>query len=110
MVKSDHQPLSYLLGAAKDMASSCIRRPNQIMDEQRSAVVSRQEVRDGRLALRGYRGGLQAILYTRSKELSVLDGCLLWGARVVSPPPGRGMVLEELHETHMGMSKMKALA
>ena len=43
-------------------------------------------------------------------ELSVLDGCILWGARVVVPPPGQKSVLEELHETHLGASKMKALA
>ena len=47
---------------------------------------------------------------TRWKELSLLDGCVLWGARVIVPPPGRKLVLEELHETHPGVSKMKALA
>ena len=44
------------------------------------------------------------------KELSLLEGCILWGARVVIPPQGRKLVLEELHETHTGVSKMKALA
>ena len=34
----------------------------------------------------------------------------MWGARVVIPPQGRKLVLEELHETHTGVSKMKALA
>ena len=47
---------------------------------------------------------------SRKDELSVLDGCILWGARVVVPPPGQKAVLEELHETHLGVSKMKALA
>lgn len=47
---------------------------------------------------------------SRSKELSVQDGCILWGVRVVVPPPGRSSVLDELHETHTGMSKMKSLA
>ena len=47
---------------------------------------------------------------SRKSELSVLDGCILWGARVVVPPPGQKSVLEELHETHLGASKMKALA
>ena len=28
-----------------------------------------------------------------------MDGCVLWGARVVVPPPGREPVLQELHET-----------
>ena len=47
---------------------------------------------------------------SRKDELSILDGCILWGARVVVPPPGQKSVLEELHETHLGVSKMKALA
>ena len=46
----------------------------------------------------------------RSKELSILNGCVLWGARVVVPPQGRAVVLEELHETHPDCTKMKALA
>ena len=29
----------------------------------------------------------------RKEELSVLDGCVLWGARVVAPPPGREQVV-----------------
>ena len=43
-------------------------------------------------------------------ELSVLDGCILWGSRVIVPPPGRRRILGELHDTHPGCSKMKALA
>lgn len=46
----------------------------------------------------------------KKNELSVLNGCLLRGARVVVPPPCRNSVLSELHETHAGCSKMKALA
>ena len=38
------------------------------------------------------------------------DGCIVWGARVVVPPQGRQAVLQELHEGHLGMTKMKALA
>ncbi|CAB4004480.1 LOW QUALITY PROTEIN: uncharacterized protein K02A2.6-like [Paramuricea clavata] len=43
-------------------------------------------------------------------ELSVEDGCLLWGTRVIIPPPGRSNILTELHEAHPGVSRMKALA
>ena len=46
----------------------------------------------------------------RKAELSVLDGCVSWGSRVVVPPPGRQSVLEDLHDTHLGASKMKSLA
>ena len=48
--------------------------------------------------------------YLKSDELSMLVGCLLWGARVVVPPQGRTAVLSELHETHPGYTRMKALA
>ena len=47
---------------------------------------------------------------TRKHELSTLDGCLLWASHVVIPPPGRQLILEELHESHPGISKMKSLA
>ena len=34
---------------------------------------------------------------SHSAELSVLDGCILWGARVVIHPQGQQAVLQELH-------------
>ena len=50
-------------------------------------------------------------LFTSKRlELSSYDGCILWGTRVVIPRHGREAVLQELHEGHPGMSKMKALA
>ena len=49
--------------------------------------------------------------YTRRKhELGVQHGVLMWGARVFVPPKGRDTLLNELHETHPGIVKMKALA
>ena len=47
---------------------------------------------------------------SRKSELSMHDGCIVWGARVVVPPQGRQAVLQELHEGHLGMTKMKSLA
>ena len=48
----------------------------------------------------------------RSKlaELSVEEGCLLWGGRVVIPSSLKDKILAELHKEHMGISRMKALA
>ena len=48
--------------------------------------------------------------YTKRTELSVEDGCILWGTRVIVPPQGRSKILSELHEAHPGESRMKALA
>ena len=48
--------------------------------------------------------------FARKDELSTHNGCILWGSRVVVPKPGQDSVLQELHESHIGMSRMKALA
>ena len=50
-----------------------------------------------------------AILHRRS-ELSLLDGCLMWGSRIIIPPAGHSLALDELHNTHPGISRMKSLA
>ena len=47
---------------------------------------------------------------SRRLELSTYEGCLLWGTRVVVPPPRRQAVLRELHEGHPGMTRMKFLS
>ena len=47
---------------------------------------------------------------SRKEELRILDGCVLWGSRVVIPPQRCTQVLNELHEAHTGASKMKMLA
>eukprot|EP00731_Ephydatia_muelleri_P020855 Em0013g582a len=46
----------------------------------------------------------------RQTELSTEQGCLLWGTRMVIPTKLRKQVLEELHEGHLGVVKMKSLA
>ena len=48
--------------------------------------------------------------YYRCMKMSLQDGCVLWGAHVLIPTPGRAGILQELHMTHPGVSRMKALA
>ncbi|KAL2095791.1 hypothetical protein ACEWY4_007939 [Coilia grayii] len=48
--------------------------------------------------------------FKRRDELTVEDGVLLWGLRVIIPPRGRKVLMEELHEAHPGVSRMKAVA
>ena len=49
--------------------------------------------------------------YARRKaELSVEQGCLLWGRRVVVPPQLRTRVIDEIHEGHPGINRMKSFA
>ena len=47
--------------------------------------------------------------WTRCFELTVQDGCIVRGSRVVVPIPGRQRVLQQLHEGHPGMARMKGL-
>ena len=46
----------------------------------------------------------------RRHELSVEAGCLLWGIRVIIPASLQQELLNELHQDHLGISKMKAAA
>ena len=46
----------------------------------------------------------------RRSELSMHGGCVLWGSRVVVPEQGRKSILQQLHEGHPSMSRMKSLA
>ena len=49
--------------------------------------------------------------YLRKKhELTTESGCVLWGTRVVVPMALCTRVLEQLHEVHPGVVRMKALA
>ena len=47
---------------------------------------------------------------SRKAELTIEDGCVLWGNRVIVPPQGRPQVIAELHEAHPAISRMRALA
>ena len=53
--------------------------------------------------------GLQSYLLKRN-ELSIDKGCLLWGERVIIPLKFRERILEELHQEHTGIVRMKAMA
>ena len=43
-------------------------------------------------------------------ELSVCNGCVLWGNCVIIPRAGHQTILEELHDSHQGASRMKERA
>ncbi|XP_048479394.1 uncharacterized protein K02A2.6-like isoform X1 [Plutella xylostella] len=48
--------------------------------------------------------------YNRRHELYDELGCVMWGHRVIIPQSCREVVMRELHETHMGIVKTKAIA
>ena len=46
----------------------------------------------------------------RKDELSLQNGCVLWGSRVIIPTTLRPSIMKELHSSHVGSSRMKELA
>ena len=48
--------------------------------------------------------------YCRKDELSLEDGCILWGMRVIIPSALQDQLLHELHNMHPGIVRMKAIA
>ena len=48
--------------------------------------------------------------HNKRNEITIEDGCLLWGNRVIVPDELRAKLMEELHEGHQGIVKMKSLA
>lgn len=48
--------------------------------------------------------------FSRKLELTIEQGCVLWGYRVLIPKELQKAVLQELHDTHPGITRMKRLA
>jgi len=48
--------------------------------------------------------------YIRRDELSLCQGVVMWGVRIVIPTRLQGKILNELHESHFGIVRMKSLA
>ena len=48
--------------------------------------------------------------FSRRDELSIEEGCVLWGMRVIVPKKLQSEVLNMLHEGHVGIVKMKMIA
>jgi len=46
----------------------------------------------------------------KQDELTLEQGCLLWGVFVLASAALQGKVLQELHQTHPGMTRMKSIA
>lgn len=46
----------------------------------------------------------------RKEELSVENGCILWGTRVIIPSSLCSQVQDQLHQDHCGIARMKAIA
>ena len=42
--------------------------------------------------------------------MSIEEGCLFWGMRVIIPTKLQNRLLKELHNEHPGISRMKSIA
>ena len=51
-----------------------------------------------------------SVYFHKQNEISIENGCLLWGTRVIIPTSGHKAVHELLHECHPGIVKMKSIA
>ena len=56
------------------------------------------------------RGNEMYPYFSKQEELSLENGCLLWGSRVIIPNIYRDQLLQELHTMHPGIVRMKAIA
>lgn len=48
--------------------------------------------------------------FRKKEEINIVNNVLVWGHRVIIPESFQSRVLEMLHNTHMGIVKMKSLA
>ena len=51
-----------------------------------------------------------ATYYSQREELTIQDGCLLWGIHVIVLQKLQQRVLNKLHESYMGVVKIDSLA
>ena len=88
-----------------------------------SDIIARETSKDSELSLvyrycmvgwpddRASRISESLLPYFRKRdELSVDNGCVLWGNRVIIPKCLRAQMLQILHEEHIGIVRMKAFA
>ena len=47
---------------------------------------------------------------SRQNEITVEQGCLMWGHRIIIPETLKEHILKELHSSHFGVVRMKAMA
>ena len=65
-------------------------------------IQSQDKISDNETELRPYT--------QKAPKLSVVDSTLLWGSRVIIPHSRCNIILQQLHETNPGVSKIKNLA
>ncbi|XP_055585371.1 uncharacterized protein K02A2.6-like [Uranotaenia lowii] len=108
--KADEEEAISFLNFIEVETRSLVEQKQIIIESRRDKVISRvveylksgwpQNLEDGEIKK----------LFQRRDELSVEEGVLLWGFRIVIPAKLRKPLLCELHVVHIGIVKMKSLA
>ena len=80
------------------MSAKHIKKKDRERSRVRRLIQSEDEISDTETELRPY--------IQKASKLSVVDSTLLWGSRVIIPHFGRNIILQQLHETHPGVSKI----
>jgi transposase InsO family protein len=99
---------------------NCYFFEEQVMSNVTSTVIAKATSKDAvlskvlRFVMNGWPNSVNDPLlvpfHSRKLELTVEQGCVLWGYRVLIPDELRKAVLNELHDTHPGITRMKRLA
>ncbi len=48
--------------------------------------------------------------WTRQAELTLEEDCVLWGMRVIIPQKLQKRMLDKLHQSHVGITRLKSIA
>ena len=96
------------------MTMLCMDMPHVTASDIRPETARSPVLYQGFLRTRGgfqrHEDNEQLKPYIQQKdELSIHDGCLMWGIRVIVPSRFRPVLLDEQHNAHSGIVRMKAV-
>nr|XP_055054019.1 uncharacterized protein K02A2.6-like [Misgurnus anguillicaudatus] len=115
-ISTDHKPLISIFNEKKpvpQMGSQKVQRWATLLRAYEYKILYKPRQEHANADAKGWPREVDTMYkpYSQRKlELSVKDGCVLWGARVVVPQRSRKAILKQLHHTHPGISRMKGLA
>jgi hypothetical protein len=122
---TDHQPLTSIFSPSRAIPATTAARLQRyaLFFETlpvTSDAIARETRRDRVLSrvyeqvMNGWKEGnhdeLLKPFYNRKSEITLHQGCLLWGIRVIVPAKLRSRIQDLLHEGHPGVVRMKAVA
>lgn len=83
---------------------------NVAIETRRDPILSKLVIAIQNSTVKDLKGSEYEPFRNKSNELTVDYDCILWGYRTVIPQKLRKQILCELHLSHLGIVKTKALA